>query len=211
MTHLRPYFIAVTTVTGLFVLACNPSSDSSRNQNETGTPNILLVIADDQGVDASAQYDVTDDPPVTPVLNALADEGLVFDNAWATPGCTTTRGTVLTGMHGIHSGISFIPATLDTHTQTLHAYLAENDATAEYASAVGGKWHMGGRDPSPLHPGDVGVEYFAGNVEGVIDDYEDWTLTINGDSNSSTEYHTSRVVDLGIDWISEPRIGPYRS
>ena len=202
MNRLYPYLIVVPTMASLVVSACSTSSDSSGNQNATSTPNILLVIADDQGVDASAQYDVTGDPPRTPVLNALAAEGLVFDNAWATPGCTTTRGTVLTGMHGIHSGISFVPATLDVQTQTLHGYLAENDATARYASAVVGKWHMGGRNPSASHPGDVGIDYFAGNVEGVIDDYEDWTLTINGDSTPSTDYHTSRVVDLGIDWIS---------
>ena len=43
-------------------------------------PNILLVIADDLGKDASAQYDFGDNLPNTPVLNSLADTGIVFDN-----------------------------------------------------------------------------------------------------------------------------------
>jgi len=57
-------------------------------QPETSAkPNILLIISDDQGLDSSAQYSFTNNPPKTPVLDALASSGLVFENAWATPGC----------------------------------------------------------------------------------------------------------------------------
>ena len=45
-------------------------------------PNILLIIADDQGLDSSAQYSLSDNPPVTPTIDALAVEGIVFDNVW---------------------------------------------------------------------------------------------------------------------------------
>lgn len=51
----------------------------------TTRPNILLIIADDLGVDASSQYSYSSDRPVTPTLNALASTGIVFDNLWATP------------------------------------------------------------------------------------------------------------------------------
>ncbi|MFB3116374.1 MAG: hypothetical protein ACE1ZH_02770, partial [Gammaproteobacteria bacterium] len=43
-------------------------------------PNILLIISDDQGVDSSAQYALSIDLPVTPILDGLADSGVVFDN-----------------------------------------------------------------------------------------------------------------------------------
>ena len=66
------------------------------------TPNILLIISDDQGLDSSAQYSLTSQPPYTPRLNALADNGLVFENAWATPGCTTTRSSIITGKYGVN-------------------------------------------------------------------------------------------------------------
>jgi len=46
-------------------------------------PNFLFIISDDQGLDASAQYSLSQDLPNTPVVNALAARGLVFDNAWA--------------------------------------------------------------------------------------------------------------------------------
>lgn len=209
MTLYKRVTAATLATACLLLFACNKSSNSSGNKKSaSSSPNILLVISDDQGVDASAQYPYSTDPPVTPTLDALAAEGVVFDNAWATPACTTTRGTVLTGMHGVHSDVSFVPALLQTNLQTLHAHLAENDATDEYAAAAIGKWHMGGRSPSNMHPGDVGIEYFAGNVAGVIDNYNDWTLTINGDSNPSDIYHSTRIADLGIDWIDDQE-GPW--
>jgi hypothetical protein len=37
----------------------------------SSSPNILLIISDDQGLDASAQYDVSSDLPNTPTLNYL--------------------------------------------------------------------------------------------------------------------------------------------
>ena len=67
------------------------SSDNSNNGPTSGQPNILLIIADDQGLDASAQYTLSSDLPVTPTLNQLASQGIIFDNAWATPACTSAR------------------------------------------------------------------------------------------------------------------------
>jgi len=79
-------------------------------ETPSSKPNILLIIADDQGLDASAQYSYSSDIPNTPTLNALAEQGIVFDNVWATPACTTTRGTIITGQHGINSGIDHVPS-----------------------------------------------------------------------------------------------------
>ena len=45
-------------------------------------PNILLIVADDLGLDASSQYELSSEKPITPELDRLADQGLVFENAW---------------------------------------------------------------------------------------------------------------------------------
>jgi arylsulfatase A-like enzyme len=87
-------------------------------------PNILLIISDDQGIDASAQYTISDDPPVTPVLNGLAESGIVFENAWATPTCATTRAAILTGKYGVNTGFNRTPGVLDPKHQTLQEYLS---------------------------------------------------------------------------------------
>ncbi len=177
------------------------------NQGDTGNPqsqsqpNILLIITDDQGLDASAQYDLSDNLPVTPTLDQLAQQGIVFDNAWATPACTTTRSSMITGKYGVHSGVLNIGDELPADSITLQRFLAEDTNTSNYKSAVIGKWHLAGTPPAADHPATMGVDYYAGNLRGTIGDYLAWDLTVNGVTSQSTVYHTTAVTDLAIDWI----------
>ena len=75
----------------------------ANEQVERGTykvhANILLMIVDDWGIDASSLYN--DDPSVflakMPNLQTLADEGLLFNRAYSQPLCSPTRATILTG------------------------------------------------------------------------------------------------------------------
>jgi arylsulfatase A-like enzyme len=169
------------------------------------TPNILLIISDDQGLDASAQYGLSLDVPSTPTMDALASNGLVFENVWATPACATTRATLLSGLYGINNGIRQTPGVLSADVETIQEYLSLYPETSAYESAVFGKWHLGGADND--HPGSVGIPHFAGNL-GNVGDYYSWDLVTNGVAETSTEYHTSKITDLAIDWIDQ-RAGPW--
>lgn len=180
-----------------------PSGNSGGGNGNT-PPNILLLISDDQGVDSSAQYSYSSDVPTTPRLNQLAQQGVVFDNAWATPACTTTRATLISGLHGVNSGVTFVPGVLSDTVETVQSRLSANPNTSEYASAVFGKWHLaGGRDPSPTHPQDVGVDYFSGLLAGTVSDYSNWEHTVNGTTSTSTTYHTTAITDFALDWIED--------
>ncbi|PKG37460.1 YHYH protein, partial [Psychromonas sp. Urea-02u-13] len=55
---------------------------------------------------------------------------------------------------------------------------------------------------SDTHPNDVGVDYYAGNT-GNLPDYYDWSLTINGVVENSTEYHSTKITDLALNWVAE--------
>ena len=61
----------------------------------SATPqNILLIIADDYGVDSSLLYNSTANGaslPPTPNLVALAQSGVLFRNAYVNPVCSPTR------------------------------------------------------------------------------------------------------------------------
>ena len=168
---------------------------------DIGQPNIILIISDDQGLDSSAQYNLSADLPVTPHLDQLAASGITFDNAWATPACTTTRSTIITGKYGVNSGVLNVGDIIPSNSVTLQKYLKNNTSTANYASAVIGKWHLGGNSPAANHPSTMGVDYYAGSLRGAVNDYESWTLTINGQTSQTTTYHTTKVTDLAIDWI----------
>mgnify|MGYP002638581626 CR=1 FL=1 len=68
-------------------------------------PNVLLIIADDLGIDRVGAYAAHPAPGNTPVIDQLAQDGVLFRNAWATPLCSATRATLLTGRHGYRTGI----------------------------------------------------------------------------------------------------------
>ncbi len=207
--HLIPLYVLLT---GLMIMGCSDESDSALSTNgptdtdqTTATrPNILLIITDDQGIDASAQYAVSQDLPNTPNIDRLATNGVVFENMWATPSCTTTRGSLLTGSHGVNSGVDTTPSLLDTSILTLQRHLGTDTGSGRYATSVFGKWHVAGAGGTSLsHPNDAGVDYYAGNIAGVLDDYFNWPLVVNGSQQTSSQYHTSAITDMAIDWIGQ--------
>ena len=79
--------------------------------------NILLIIADDYGIDATRFYPKTDrrvttpPAPATPNLTQLAAGGLLFRNARAQPSCSATRATIMTGRYGFRTGIGKVVQT----------------------------------------------------------------------------------------------------
>lgn len=168
------------------------------------TPNILLVIADDMGLDATPGYDVGTEKPIMPVLQDLSANGLTFDNVWANPLCSPTRATILTGKYGVRSGVlSATPPdnAISLSETSLQSYLSQNSS---YQCAVIGKWHLssnnnGGDD----NPNLMGVEHYAGLLSGQHEDYSDWSFTENGQTSTVQEYSTTFFTDLAIDWIEQ--------
>ena len=70
------------------------------------SPNVLLIIADDFGVDSQSLYNPTAGATApTPNLNGLAASGIRFTNAWACPVCSPTRACLITGRHGFRTGV----------------------------------------------------------------------------------------------------------
>lgn len=175
---------------------------------QANSPNFLLIIADDLGVDALGLYGVSQDTANTPNLDALVKRGLVFDNFWATPACTTTRGALISGLHGYESGIEYVPAVMTADTQTLQQRLKQADLEQAYATGVFGKWHLGGREPALDHPNQFGVDVYAGNLFN-LEDYSSWTLTKNSEQTQETHYHTTVVTDLAIDFIQSHSDEPW--
>ena len=71
---------------------------------ETVKPNVVLVMADDQGWGQTGYYD----HPIlrTPNLDEMAKNGLRFDRFYAgAPVCSPTRASVMTGRSNDRSGV----------------------------------------------------------------------------------------------------------
>lgn len=159
-------------------------------------PNILLIIADDMGLDATPGYDIGIEKPDMPNLEKMINEGIKFNNLWSYPSCTPTRSSIITGKYGFRTGVTQVGDILSTSELSLQRYLDNNNS--QYSHAVIGKWHLS-QDPS--HPRELGVGHYTGLLSGTAQSYNRWSLTENEVSSTTTEYATSKFTDLAIEWI----------
>ena len=94
----------------LILVACGCSMAAPAWGQESVTvsarPNILLIIADDMGIETLASYGVGESTANTPTLDRLAERGLQFNNFWSQPICSPTRATMLTGRYGFRTGVT---------------------------------------------------------------------------------------------------------
>ena len=124
-------------------------------------PNIVLAMTDDQGWGDTGY---NGHPRLkTPNLDAMAAAGLRFDRFHsASPVCSPTRGSVLTGRHPDRFGCFSHGYPLRLQELTLAQVLKD----AGYATGHFGKWHLNGkagpgvpvRADDPLNPGAFGFE-----------------------------------------------------
>ena len=126
---------------------------SSRSSKSAPTPNVLVVITDDQGFGDLGAHG---NPVIkTPKLDAFAKESAWLKNFYVSPVCSPTRSSLLTGLYNYRTGVvdTFIGRSLmRPDVKTLPEYLA----AAGYRTGLFGKWHLG--DNYPLRPEDQGFQ-----------------------------------------------------
>jgi arylsulfatase A-like enzyme len=191
--------LTLLLLTLIFLSHCSKDEEPSNTDN-TKRPNILLIIADDMGKDATNGFPEGEIKPSTPNIDQIKNDGLTFNNLWVNPTCSPTRASIITGKYGYRTGVKWANDELNPSEQILHQYLkAEtNDA---YATAVIGKWHLSGESPN-IDPETFGMDYYAGLLRGGVQSYYQWQLSENGVSNLETEYTTKVFTDLSIDWVN---------
>jgi len=121
-------------------------------QSDAKQPNIILVMADDQGW---GDVGYNGHPFVkTPELDAMARDGFVFDRFYAAaPVCSPTRASVMTGRNPIRTKVTNHGRYMRPHEQTI----AESLKAAGYVTGIFGKVHLGSGQPdSPCNPTGMG-------------------------------------------------------
>lgn len=118
--------------------------------------NVVLVMADDQGWGEVGYHG---HPYLkTPVLDEMAGRDLRLDRFYAaSPLCTPTRASVMTGRHANRSG-AFAP---NWSTRPEEITLARILKDAGFRTGHFGKWHIGAvKKASPLNPHRMGFDEY---------------------------------------------------
>lgn len=168
-------------------------TDSAKN-------NILLIIVDDVGLDATIGYNVGSQKPNMPNLQNLISSGVKFNNVWSNPVCSPTRSTILTGKYGFRTSVLNVDNKLSTSENSLHKYLTQN---TNYSSALIGKWHLSGSPADHNHPNNLGIDYYSGMIGGGIKNYSNWNFSENGSNSNTTQYSTTKLTNEAINWINK--------
>ncbi len=127
-------------------------------------PNVLFIVADDLGYGELGSYGGKEIP--TPNLDALAAGGVRFTSGYVTaPFCAASRAALLTGRYQTRFGFEFNPIGAKNASPGIGLPVAEKSVAdrlrdSGYATALVGKWHLGGTPP--FHPQRRGFDEFFG-------------------------------------------------
>ena len=150
----------------LFTFACGPalSVHAAPNAIPERPPNIIVLLADDLGYAELGCQGNKDIP--TPNIDSIARNGVRFTNGYVSaPVCCPSRAGLMTGRYQTRFGHEFnligsqnrLP---DLGLPLKEKTLAERLKGAGYATALVGKWHLGGTEK--FHPQQRGFDEFYG-------------------------------------------------
>lgn len=127
-------------------------------------PNLLLIVVDDLGY---GELGCQGNPQIpTPNIDSLSRHGIRFTNGYVTASlCSPSRAGLLTGRYQTRFGHELNPVgnhNLDPKAglPLTEATLADRLKSAGYATALIGKWHLGGTER--YHPLERGFDEFYG-------------------------------------------------
>lgn len=110
--------------------ACSDAVEQER-------PNIIFIMTDDHTTQAMSCYG--GNLIETPNMDRIADEGMRFDNCYATNALSgPSRACILTGKFSHRNGFTDNASTFDGSQLTFPKVMRENG----YATGVVGKWHL---------------------------------------------------------------------
>ena len=174
-------------------------------------PNIVLIMADDLGIETMGSYGGT--LYKTPNLDRLAANGARFEHCYAQPICTPSRVQLMTGQYNVRNYTKFglLPR---GETTFAHKLKAEG-----YATCIAGKWQLGRQKDAPQHFGFDEALLWQHTRDGrmkidgkrIDKRYENPILEKNGKSlvYNDGEFAPDLMVDFILDFIERKAEQPF--
>ena len=188
----------------LVAIAASPAIGN--RPTDAAAPNVVLVMTDDQGYGDLACHG---HPTLaTPNLDALHADSYRWTDYHASPTCSPTRASLMTGRTKIRTGV--------WHTINGRSLMAADEVTLAdrfrrggYATGMFGKWHLG--DNFPLRPIDRGFDVVVRHGGGGIgqtpdrwdNGYFDPHVCVNGHWQRREGFCTDVFFDAAIEFIEE--------
>ena len=169
------------------------------NAQKLEKPNILYIMSDDHAAEAIGAYGGRlARLNMTPVLDKLASEGILFTNCFVTNSISTpSRASIITGQYSQTNGILDLNMPLKPENQ----YLPIEMKKLGYQTAMIGKWHLT-EEPAPF-------DYYS--VLRGQGTYFDPVFLTRGEKPfpnnvvKTTGHSTDIIADIGIDWLENKR------
>ncbi len=212
------------------VFFCAGSSTAKEEKGDTPRrPNILMIIGDDIGIDATSdmypglidslvkQYGpsghdhpnyqlIKGRPASTPTLNTLAKSGMRFTQAWMNPFCSPTRTSILTGLYAAKTQVLDYTNWL---SQNHHSFVRDLKEKGGYSTALFGKYHMAGLGVYPgMKPKEAGFDLFLGNLHGGVATYWQWDYQIQDSTDAPDKYRTEKAPVRSIPGVAPTTYAP---
>ncbi len=181
---------------------------------KAGSPNIVYIVLDDTGFGDLGCYG---SQVHTPNIDALAAQGLLYNNFHSKAVCSPSRASLLTGRNSHSVGMKELPGGDQGYPHTrgrvtpAAANLAQILSREGYSTMAAGKWHLvpkedmapnGDRSHWPLQKG---FDRFYGFLSGWTDQYKPALVDDNHAVKppARPDYHFSEdIVDKSIEALS---------
>lgn len=185
---------------------------SSRAQNNNIKPNVIIILTDDQGCGDLTCHGNT--IIKTPNLDQLYNKGVRLANFHVDPVCAPKRAALMTGCYSHRAGVWNVVGTPSILPDG-EVIMSDLFSTAEYRTALFGKWHLG--DNYPYHPEDRGFQKVITMSGGVVghtpdywlNDYFDDHFRHNGCWEKFPGYCTDVWFDQAIDVMRKTADMPF--
>ena len=190
----------------LLLCSCKQESknESSENDEALKRPNIVLILADDQGwgdLSMNGNVDIN-----TPNIDGLAKNGASFENFYVQPVCSPTRAELLTGRHFTRTGV-YKTSAGGERMNPGETTLADLLKKSGYATAAYGKWHNGMQPP--YHPNARGFDDYYGFASGHWGNYFSPMLEHNGRIVKGDGFLVDDLIDHGMEFMTKHKDKPF--
>ncbi len=183
----------------------DPNTDTENPTPPTTTlgsrPNIILMIADDMGIDDMSYRGNT--AVKTPNLDSLAYISTRFENFFVNSVSAPTRASLLTGRHFMRTGVSGLHAGRE-YVNLDEATLGEMLQKGGYETGLWGKWHSG--KSNGYYPWQRGYdEAFMATLY----HFQDNAGQLNGIPHQTKGWVDKCITDMALDFIDRNQEKPF--